>query len=151
MLCTRPWPCVLPTTIPTVVAEERGGMVISYNLALFPAFERVPHRQMSTLMQPIRARHRSPPLPLVPCGINGFADPNALELMAPHPGDSHPAQFPAGKIKLEMQFGSSESKMCSCPLLHDEGQAGRACAPTLSCKHCICFLPGLSGSREVTH
>lgn len=68
------------------MAGEREGMVISYSVALFLAFQGVLHHQLPPLMQPGRAGRRSPPLPLVPCDINGFADPNALELTAPDPG-----------------------------------------------------------------
>lgn len=74
-----------------MVAGESGGMVISYSVALFPAFQGVPHHQLPPLMQPGRARHRSLPLPLVLCDINGFAYPNALELMAPDPGSPRTA------------------------------------------------------------
>lgn len=65
--------------------------MISDSAAFFSAFQGVPLHQLPPLMQPGRAGRRSPPLLPVPCDINGFADPNALELTAPDPGSPRTA------------------------------------------------------------
>lgn len=111
---------------------ERGRLVISDSPVLFLAFPGTHHHQLPPQMQPGRAGHGS--LPFTPCDINGFADPNALELTAPDPGSPRTAILPSSLMaKLLGTLGAERQKwLCGLILPPRPEEVRRACVPTLS-------------------